>query len=115
MLNAGQTALRYHKMYLLPTTDNTSSCSAIAYGQNALTGSEKLSFYISNYTTSKQPITVTPRMYALRDLMVFAWIFGAANPLEMKRGDSTESTPYTVTSWEAGPSCRSIYHLCRDN
>lgn len=101
MLNAGQTALRYHKMYLLPTTNNTSSCSAIAYGQNALTGSEKLSFYISNYTTSKQPITVTPRMYALRDLDGLRVDLWCGEPLEMKRGDSTESTPYTVTSWEA--------------
>lgn len=101
MLNAGQTALRYHKMYLLSTTNNTSSCSAIAYGQNALTGSEKLSFYISNYTTSKQPITVTPRMYALRDLDGLRVDLWRGEPLEMKRGDSTESTPYTVTSWEA--------------
>lgn len=101
VLNAGQTALRYHKMYLLSTTDNTSSCSAIAYGQNALTGSEKLSFYISNYTTSKQPITVTPRMYALRDLDGLRVDLWCGEPLEMKRGDSTKSTPYTVTSWEA--------------
>ena len=84
-----------------PTTNNTSSCSAIAYGQNALTGSEKLSFYISNYTTSKQPITVTPRMYALRDLDGLRVDLWCGEPLEMKRGDSTESTPYTVTSWEA--------------
>ena len=101
MLDAGQTELRYHKLYLISAKGNTSSCSAITYGEKALSAGEKLSFYISNYTTSRQSITVTPRIYALRDLDGLRVDLWRGEPIEMKRGDSTEKTPYTITSWEA--------------
>ena len=100
VLNAGQTELLYHKMYLFPAKGSTSSCSAITYGENALYGSEKLGFYISNYTTSRQLITVTPRIYALRDLDGLRVELWCGESIEMKRGDSTEKTPYIITSWE---------------
>ena len=99
-LNAGQTELLYHKLYLLPAKGSTSRCSAITYGEKALYGSEKLGFYISNFTTSRQSITVTPRIYALRDLDGLRVELWCGESIEMKWGDSTEKTPYIITSWE---------------
>ena len=100
VLNAGQTELLYHKLYLLPAKGSTSRCSAITYGEKALYGSEKLGFYISNFTTSRQSITVTPRIYALRDLDGLRVELWCGESIEMKQGDSTEKTPYIITSWE---------------
>ena len=101
VLNAGQTELLYHELYLLPAKGSTSRCSAITYGEKALYGSEKLGFYISNFTTSRQSITVTPRIYALRDLDGLRVELWCGESIEMKQGDSTEKTPYIITSWES--------------
>lgn len=101
MLNAGSQQLLYHKLYTLPSNDNTGTCSAIAYGQSALAAGEQFSFYISNFTTAKPAVTVTPVIYAIRNsdnLRVDLW---RGEAMSMKYGDSTEDAPHRVSSWDA--------------
>ena len=101
ILNAGTQNLLYHELYTISSNDNTSSCSAIAYGQKALAAGEQFSFYISNFTTSKSAVTVTPAVYAVRNsdnLRVDLW---RGDSVSMAYGKSTEKTPHRVTSWDA--------------
>ena len=100
-LDAGSQKLLYHRVYTLAADDNTSICSAIAYGQNTLAAGEQFSFYISNFTTCTPSITVTPVVYAIRssdNLRIDLW---RGEAMRMAYGESTENAPCRVASWSA--------------